>query len=121
MVNPYFESELENKKRRDLQDTMNNIDLPIDHKNSFNEHNFLDFGRWFFFCQQCRHGGHTNCINEWFGENELDYDYKYNNDINSVDKNYNNNNNNNNNRSFEKIKRNVCGVNGCNCNCNSKN
>ena len=28
------------------------------------DHNVIDFGRWFFFCQHCRHGGHANCIVE---------------------------------------------------------
>ena len=31
------------------------------------EHNVLEFGRWFFFCQHCKHGGHAGCIDEWFG------------------------------------------------------
>jgi hypothetical protein len=44
-------------------------------------HNMLDFGRWFFFCQHCKHGGHAACIDDWFGGRE------------------------------------VCGVNGCYCNC----
>ena len=28
--------------------------------------NFLDSGRWFMWCQHCKHGGHANCIDSWF-------------------------------------------------------
>ena len=53
------------------------------------DHNVLDFGRWLFFCQRCKHGGHASCIDSWFeGDNASE-------------------------------KRSVCGVNGCNCRCNS--
>eukprot|EP01032_Pedospumella_encystans_P014614 gene14614-16769_t len=31
------------------------------------DHNTVFFGKWFFFCQHCRHGGHANCIDQWFG------------------------------------------------------
>jgi hypothetical protein len=31
-------------------------------------HNVLDFGRWFTWCQHCRHGGHAVCLNDWFGD-----------------------------------------------------
>lgn len=51
------------------------------------DHNILDFGRWLFFCQRCKHGGHASCINDWFeGEGGT-------------------------------TARVVCGVNGCSCLC----
>jgi hypothetical protein len=34
---------------------------------SSTDHNMVSFGKWFFFCQHCRHGGHANCIDQWFG------------------------------------------------------
>lgn len=57
------------------------------------EHNVLEFGRWLFFCQKCKHGGHASCIDHWFeGESE------------SV-------------MGGEVARRTVCGVNGCDCQC----
>jgi len=53
------------------------------------EHNVLDFGRWLFFCQRCKHGGHASCIQDWFEGGEFTSD----------------------------AKRDVCGVNGCTCRC----
>jgi len=56
------------------------------------EHNVLEFGRWLFFCQRCKHGGHASCIDHWFeGESE------------SV--------------AGGEARRTVCGVNGCDCQC----
>ena len=34
------------------------------------DHNILEFGRWLFFCQRCKHGGHAACISDWFSEND---------------------------------------------------
>ena len=31
-------------------------------------HNVLDFGKWFTWCQHCRHGGHAACLNDWFAD-----------------------------------------------------
>jgi hypothetical protein len=72
------------------------------------DHNVVSFGKWFFFCQHCRHGGHANCVDQWFGgtgnvaaerkpvlcsvigaKEEADVP----------------------------VKRMVCGVNGCDCRC----
>jgi hypothetical protein len=30
------------------------------------EDSLIGFGKWFLFCQRCRHGGHTTCIYSWF-------------------------------------------------------
>jgi hypothetical protein len=64
------------------------------------EHNVVTFGKWFFFCQHCRHGGHANCIDMWFGGSG---------DVFSpclpVGK------------EGSRPSRSVCGVNGCDCNC----
>jgi len=52
------------------------------------EQNVLSFGRWLFYCQRCKHGGHASCINDWFsGEGG------------------------------HTSSRDVCGVNGCACVC----
>ena len=51
------------------------------------QHNVLDYGRWLYFCQRCKHGGHASCIESWF-EGDANY-----------------------------TKRSICGVNGCDCRC----
>ena len=30
------------------------------------EDSLIGFGRWFLFCQRCRHGGHSSCVSSWF-------------------------------------------------------
>jgi hypothetical protein len=57
-------------------------------------HNMLAFGRWYFFCQHCKHGGHAACIESWFEENGAT------------------------NSSAAGGKK-ICGVNGCLCQCRS--
>lgn len=52
------------------------------------DHNILNFGRWLFFCQRCKHGGHASCIDDWFGQPGVNDFF-----------------------------RSVCGVSGCNCRC----
>lgn len=59
------------------------------------EHNTVCFGKWFFFCQHCRHGGHAQCIDQWFGRSG-DIECQ---ELSSVSK------------------RTICGVNGCECHC----
>ena len=69
------------------------------------EHNAVAFGKWFFFCQHCRHGGHANCIDQWFGGSGnvcIEVSRK------QVDKDKGNS---------EEVRRLVCGVNGCECKC----
>ena len=56
-------------------------------------HNVLEFGRWLYFCQRCKHGGHASCIDHWF-EGEAQ----------SV-------------AGGVPLRREVCGVNGCDCHC----
>jgi len=74
------------------QKTVNSQTAPQD----LDEHNVLEFGRWLFFCQRCKHGGHASCIDHWFeGESE------------SV-------------AGGELARRTVCGVNGCDCRCSSR-
>lgn len=45
-------------------------DLPGQGNNNNNTNettqNFLESGRWFMWCQHCKHGGHANCIDSWF-------------------------------------------------------
>ena len=59
------------------------------------EHNVLDFGRWLFFCQRCKHGGHASCIDNWFDGDAGVGDQQ------------------------QVTRRTVCGVNGCDCSCSS--
>lgn len=28
--------------------------------------NFLESGKWFMWCQHCKHGGHAACVDSWF-------------------------------------------------------
>ena len=51
------------------------------------DHNVLQYGMWFMFCQRCKHGGHAGCLEKWFSN------------------------------SSNGRQRRVCGVNGCNCLC----
>jgi hypothetical protein len=37
-------------------------------KDKEDRHNVLDFGKWFTWCQHCRHGGHAACLNDWFAD-----------------------------------------------------
>ena len=72
------------------------------------EHNAISFGKWFFFCQHCRHGGHANCIDQWFGgSGNVVSD-------GSACKPCSTGN------ASMPIKRTVCGVNGCDCKCVSR-
>ena len=77
------------------------------------DHNIIDFGKWFFFCQHCRHGGHANCIDEWFGDDNIcdSVVIDKSKDLDSVE---------NSSYHFKSKKRTVCGVNGCLCQCKSK-
>lgn len=60
------------------------------------DHNTVSFGKWFFFCQHCRHGGHANCIDQWFGGDAPAQGVVL---------------------TCLPVKRMVCGVNGCDCRC----
>ena len=33
---------------------------------SLQHHNVFDYGKWFIWCQNCKHGGHASCIDSWF-------------------------------------------------------
>lgn len=61
------------------------------------DHNTVSFGKWFFFCQHCRHGGHANCIDQWFGGDAPAQA------VTPI--------------VCMPVKRAVCGVNGCECRC----
>lgn len=81
--------------------------------NHKSDHNIIDFGKWFFFCQYCRHGGHANCIDEWFGDNIDEESIKIQNGIINLDITSSQ-------HSFKSKSRQVCGVNSCLCKCKSK-
>jgi hypothetical protein len=34
-------------------------------------HNVFDYGKWFIWCQNCKHGGHASCIDSWFRLHEV--------------------------------------------------
>lgn len=74
------------------------------------EHNVIPFGKWFFFCQHCRHGGHANCIDQWFGGtgNVSADPVLCGPSLPSTD------------ASASSVRRVVCGVNGCDCSCISR-
>lgn len=71
------------------------------------EHNSVSFGKWFFFCQHCRHGGHATCIDQWFGGTGAVSSSQAQESVGSpslcVE--------------VGAVKRRVCGVNGCDCRC----
>ena len=71
------------------------------------EHNAISFGKWFFFCQHCRHGGHANCIDQWFGGTGnicIEVGKAQQAGVGDV-------------AVISPKKRTVCGVNGCDCRC----
>ena len=85
LVNPHLEFNRIMNQKRDMVD---NSKEKIDSFESKQEHNVLEFGSWFFFCQRCKHGGHAACIDAWFEGDKSNG-------------------------------RSICGVNGCDCNCNT--
>jgi hypothetical protein len=34
-------------------------------------HNVFDYGKWFIWCQNCKHGGHASCIDSWFNSHDV--------------------------------------------------
>lgn len=78
-------------------------DMPVPES----EHHTISFGKWFLFCQHCRHGGHATCIDQWFGgfgQVCLTTAAAAASDSDNHDED-------------EIRKRLVCGVNGCDCRC----
>eukprot|EP01038_Epipyxis_sp_PR26KG_P010983 gene10983-14753_t len=85
MINPYLDFKSTQNQRRNNIDNFSGVLSGREKKDESVVHNVLDFTRWFYFCQHCRHGGHSVCIDEWFTGGST--------------------------------RRDVCGVNGCGCNC----
>jgi hypothetical protein len=76
------------------------------------EHNTIPFGKWFFFCQHCRHGGHANCIDQWFGgSGSVSSDPVLCGPVATAGTAG---------VGAPSVKRVVCGVNGCDCKCVSR-
>lgn len=73
------------------------------------EHNALEFGQWFFFCQRCRHGGHAVCIESWFARTTNTHVNSHQHSQHIL------------NHSRNTFDRNICGVSGCQCNCQALN
>eukprot|EP00981_Chlorochromonas_danica_P000016 scaffold17_cov187-Ochromonas_danica.AAC.12 len=64
----------------------------------------LAYGHWVLFCQHCRHGGHAQCLMSWFGGSAgLRSTFLSPSDEGG--------------EAFGGPAREVCGVNGCNCQC----
>lgn len=82
MVNPYLQierlaSDLRNQSLQAIEQTKSkdvsnhaykSAQPPTGYNATGNksEDSLLGFGRWFLFCQRCRHGGHSSCITAWF-------------------------------------------------------
>lgn len=72
LVNPHAEFNKAMQQKRtigvmsSITNSIVNSSGDIDHAVIKNDHNVLEFGRWFFFCQNCKHGGHALCIDAWF-------------------------------------------------------
>ena len=65
---------------------------------SSHHHNTVGMNRWLFFCQSCKHGGHMDCIEDWFAERTLT--------LPSGER--------------QVLSRRQCGVNGCTCVCKAR-
>ena len=100
---------------------MNTNTNTMDELDDYDDHNVLDFGRWLFFCQRCKHGGHASCVSSWFdgstgqghGQGQYCQEITTNASANA-----------NANANLIKTKtglkrRSVCGVNGCDCQCSN--
>ena len=86
MVNPYLQierlaSDLRNQSLQAIEQGKSGRDStgyksaqpPTGYNATGNkaEDSLLAFGRWFLFCQRCRHGGHSSCITAWFNHHRL--------------------------------------------------
>jgi len=67
MVNPMLEFNLAAQRLRRVNDSHAITEVAEDDI-SKEEHSILDFGQWFTFCQNCKHGGHAGCLEKWFTE-----------------------------------------------------
>lgn len=115
LVNPHLElNKILAQRRNQLEryrDPSNNISIEQQqagssasitnanaHSNANEYSNVMELGQWIFFCQRCKHGGHANCLKEWFRTPDS---------LSSA--------------AFDDTggckSRDVCGVNGCSCQC----
>ncbi len=105
MINPNLDLSRLIKARRNTLDAQYDA---VDH-NAESGNYVFDFGRWFFFCQRCKHGGHASCTDEWFASSSSqisDPTIKLNvNTDDSTDV------------AVSLQSRRICGVNGCHCEC----
>lgn len=110
--------------------------VPIEHQDSHNsgtQHSSavtsggkegsstIDFSRWFHFCQNCCHGGHADCIDEWFSseKHQNEGDRHLHRMLKLGDGGAANQTNNESVQPFSFLSNRTCGVNGCNCRCTS--
>lgn len=105
MINPNLEfNRMMTERRKTLDAQHGTIDAPFE-----SDHHVFDVGRWFFFCQRCKHGGHATCTDEWFASSSsrisnLPIKKARDQDISSDEL-------------TAVYSRGVCGVNGCRCEC----
>jgi hypothetical protein len=76
------------------------VSMPDNDTERVADHNTLEYGKWFFFCQRCRHGGHATCIESWFDHAQ------------NIGVKTNRTGTSHGNQGYE-----VCGVSGCFCRC----
>lgn len=130
MVNPYLQVQrIAEDMRTNNHAQHGNRRPPTGYNSSGNkiEDSLIGFGRWFLFCQRCRHGGHTTCVSSWFEhhqhrseKSEVRYLIKisvfsffY---LTNISQMYCFPIDNKQNQGDVRIKT-ICGVNGCNCEC----
>jgi hypothetical protein len=80
---------------------------------SDSECNVLGFGKWFFFCQLCRHGGHATCVEDWFQNEEAIQRAVSDSGSNDGDIGRTSDKS----RPPTMLRRDICGVPGCLCRC----
>jgi hypothetical protein len=47
------------------------VGAPVTGEHDLQHHNVFDYGKWFIWCQNCKHGGHASCIDSWFNLHDV--------------------------------------------------
>lgn len=71
MVNPTIEYNLAAQRLRRSYDPATDLEDDTTRE----EHSILEFGQWFTFCQNCKHGGHAGCLEKWFDSSSQQVSY----------------------------------------------
>ena len=62
LLNPQMEyARMYQKSKEALSASSNSLS-----SSSSADHSILPIGKWLYFCQKCKHGGHSSCIDQWF-------------------------------------------------------